>query len=118
MTFRGVVGTQEQSLSAIYRRTNFLHRDQVLNGQVSASNINRPAYDARTFQISGSLEQPTNLIFQQPWTWSAGAELLASAERDTVGTTAIPRRGQFRIGALHPTPYFDGHEHLIDPPPG
>src|SRR3546814_498388 len=37
MTFCGVVGTQEQSLSAIYRRNNFLHRDLVLNGQVSAS---------------------------------------------------------------------------------
>src|SRR3546814_6440643 len=67
MTFRGVVGTQEQSLSAIYRRNNFLHRDQVLNGQVSASNINRSAYDARTFQISGRLEQQTNIIFQKTW---------------------------------------------------
>src|SRR3546814_5748760 len=118
MTFRGVVGTHEQSLSAIYRRNNFLHRDQVLNGQVSASNINRSAYDARTFQISGSLEQQTDIIFQKTWTWSVGAELLASDERDTVGTTAIPRRRTFLIGALPLSLNYDGSEDLLDPTSG
>lgn len=118
MTFRGVAGTQEQSLSAVYRRNNFRKRDQVLNGQISASNINRDAYDAKTFQISGSLEQQTNLIFQKKWTWSVGAELVASEERDTVGPLATSRRRTFFIGALPLSLNYDGSNDLLDPSKG
>lgn len=118
MTFRGVAGTQEQSLAAIYRRSNFRKRDQVLNAQISASNINRDAYDAKTFLISGSLERQTNLIFQRPWTWSVGAELLASDERDTVGPAATPRERIFLIGALPLSINYDGSNDLLDPSSG
>jgi translocation and assembly module TamA len=118
MTFRGVAGTQEQSLAAIFRRSNFRKRDQVLNAQISASNINRDAYDAKTFLISGSLERQTNLIFQRPWTWSVGAELLASEERDTVGPDATPRERVFLIGALPLSVSYDGSDDLLDPSRG
>lgn len=118
MTFRGVAGTQEQSLAAIYRRNNFRKRDQVLNGQISASNINRDAYDAKTFQVSASLERQTNLIFQRKWTWSAGAELIASEERDTVGPLATSRRRTFFIGALPLNLNYDGSDDLLDPQKG
>jgi len=118
MTFRGVAGTQEQSLAAIFRRSNFRKRDQVLNAQISASNINRDAYDAKTFLISGSLERQTNLIFQRPWTWSVGAELLASDERDTVGPAATPRERVFLIGALPLSVSYDGSDDLLDPSSG
>lgn len=118
VTFRGVAGTQEQSLAAIVRRNNFRKRDQVLSGQISASNIDRDAYDARTFQISGSLEQQTNLIFQKKWTWSVGAELVASDERDTVGPLATSRRRTFFIGALPLSLNYDGSNDLLDPAKG
>lgn len=118
MTFRGVAGTQEQSVAAIYRRNNFRKRDQVLNAQVSASNIDRDAYDAKTLQVSGSLERQTNLIFQRKWTWSVGAELLASDERDSVGPLATPRRRTFFIGALPLSLAYDGSDDLLDPKRG
>lgn len=118
MTFRGVAGTQEQSIAAIYRRNNFRKRDQVLNGQISASNIDRDAYDAKTFQISGSLEQQTNIIFQKKWTWSVGAELSASEEEDTVGPLATPRERTFFIAALPLSLAYDGSDDLLDPSKG
>lgn len=118
MTFRGVVGTQEQSVAAIYRRNNFRKRDQALNAQISASNIDRDAYDAKTFLISGSLERQTNFIFQRKWTWSVGAELLASDERDTTGPLATPRRRTFFIGALPLSLSYDGSDNLLDPTSG
>lgn len=118
MTFRGVAGTQEQSVAAIYRRSNFRKRDQVLNAQVAASNISRQAYDAKTLLLSGSLERQANLIFQRKWTWSAGAEVLASDERDTVGTTGIARRRTFFIGALPLSLNYDGSDDLLDPSRG
>lgn len=118
MTFRGVAGTQEQSVAAIFRRNNFRKRDQVLNAQISASNLDRDAYDAKTFLISGSLERQTNLIFQRKWTWSVGAELLASDERDSSGPLAMPRRRTFFIGALPLSLSYDGSDDLLDPARG
>ncbi|MCF8707047.1 BamA/TamA family outer membrane protein [Rhizorhapis sp. SPR117] len=118
MTFRGVAGTQEQSLSAIYRRNNYKRRDQVLHAQVSASNINRAAYDAKTLQVSASIERQTNIIFQKAWTWSAGAELLTSDERDSIGVDAISQRRTFFIAALPLNLIHDGSDDLLNPARG
>jgi translocation and assembly module TamA len=116
VTIRGIVGTLEQSLGAVLRQSNFGKRDQVLNGRISASNINRKAYDARTFEIAGSIERQTNIIWQKKWTWSAGFELLASDERDiaALGT----RRQRFFIGALPAALAYDGSNDLLDPTRG
>lgn len=118
VTFRGVAGTQEQLVSATFRRNNFQARDRVLNAQVVAANIDRKAYQARTFSISGSLERQTNIIFQKKWTWSLGAELLASDERDVVGETNTARRRTFFIGALPANLAYDGSDDLLDPTRG
>ena len=45
----------------------------------------------KTFSLSGSLERQTNIFFQKTWTWSLGAELLASDERDVIAATGAPR---------------------------
>lgn len=118
MTFRGVLGTQEQLISATLRRNNFQARDRVLNAQISAANINREAYDARTFAVSASLERQTNIIFQKKWTWSLGGELIASDERDVVGTTGQSRRRTFFIGALPASLNYDGSDDLLNPMKG
>jgi len=118
VTFRGVAGTQEQLLGANLRRNNFRARDQVLTAQISAANINRDAYNARTFSIGGGIERQTNIIWQKKWVWSVGVELLASDERDTIGVTAIPRRRTFFIGALPGTLAYDGTDDLLNPQRG
>jgi len=64
VTFRGVAGTREQVVSAILRRNNFRRRDQVLNAQIAATNVDRPAYDARTFTLTGGIERQSNIIWQ------------------------------------------------------
>src|SRR5690606_33747777 len=56
VTFRGVAGTREQSLSASLRRNNFMRRDQVLTAQIAAANVDRPAFNARTFVVAGGIE--------------------------------------------------------------
>ena len=53
VTFRGVIGTQEQLVGAVLRRNNFLRRDQVLTAQFAVSHIDRAAYDARTTILVG-----------------------------------------------------------------
>ncbi|MEG3084866.1 autotransporter assembly complex family protein [Sphingomonas sp. PB2P12] len=118
LTVRGVLGTQEQLGSIVFRRNNFEARDRVLTFQASGVHTNRDAYDAKTFTLAGSLERQTNIFFQKTWTWSVGAELLASDERDVIVSTGAPRRRTFFIGALPTTLNYDGSDDLLNPTRG
>ena len=115
LTLRAVAGTQEQSASASLRRNNFRKRDQVLTALVSASNVDRKAYAARTFLLSGGIERQSNFIWQKKWTYSLGAELIASDERDTIQATGDQRRRTFFIGAIPASLAYDGTDDLLDP---
>lgn len=118
LTLRGVLGTQEQSASTIFRRNNFRRRDRVLNGQLAFSNVKRDAYQATSLSLSGSLERQTNIIFQKAWVWSLGAELTLSDERDLYGASLIPRRRTYLIAATPLSLNYDGSDDLLDPTRG
>lgn len=118
LTLRGVLGTQEQLASVIFRRNNFRGRDRILTASLTASNLKRNAYQARTFGLAASLERQTNIFFQKKWTWSLGGELLASDERDVIVTTGAPRRRTYFIGALPTTLTYDGSDDLLNPSRG
>lgn len=118
VTFRGVIGTQEQLVGAVLRRNNFLRRDQVLTAQLAVSHIDRAAYDARTTLLAGAVERQTNLIWQKKWTWSVGAELVATDERDVDLDSGMTRRRTFFIGALPASLSYDGSNDLLDPTVG
>ncbi len=118
LTLRGVLGTQEQLGSVVFRRSNFHGRDRLLTAQIAAAHVNRDAYDARTFSLSGSLERQTNIFFQKTWIWSLGAELLASDERDVIASTGQPRRRTFLIAALPTSLNYDGSDDLLNPTRG
>jgi translocation and assembly module TamA len=120
LTLRGVLAEQEQRLTATLRRANFGERDRVLNAEISFAHLDQPAYNARTGGISASVERQTNLIFQKSWTWSLGAELLLSRERDLYafdgnGSPARERERTFVIAALPTSLNFDGSDDLLDP---
>lgn len=115
---RAVGGTQEQLINLVYRRNNFMTRDRVLTAQVLASNINRNAFEARTFLVAGSLERQTNLIFQKKWTWSVGGELVLTDERDGRARVIGGARRTFFIAALPTSLTYDGSDDLLDPSKG
>ncbi len=118
LTLRGVLGTEEQLASAIYRRNNFHDRDHVLTGQFVVSNLVRDAYRAKSVSLSGSLERQTTIFFQKKWTWSLGAEVTASDERDTILATGAPRKQIYYVGALPTSLSYDGSNDLLDPTHG
>lgn len=118
LTLRGVLGEQEQAAAVVFRRNNFGGRDRVLTGQLSATNLNRVAFQATTFSLSGSLEQQTTIFFQKQWTWSVGAELAASDERDVIVATGASRRRTFFIAALPTSLSYDGSDDLLNPAKG
>ncbi|HMI41255.1 MAG TPA: BamA/TamA family outer membrane protein [Sphingomicrobium sp.] len=118
LTVRGVVGTQEQLAAVSFRRNNFRQRDQVLNAQISASNVDRKAFAAKTLLLSGGIERQSNFIWHKKWTWSLGGELALSDERDTIESTGEARRRKFFIAAVPATLGYDGSDDLLDPTKG
>ncbi|VXC42619.1 autotransporter assembly complex protein TamA [Sphingomonas sp. AX6] len=118
LTLRGVLGTKEQLAGIIFRRSNFHGRDRVLTGQITAAHLERDAYEADTVSISGSLERQTNIFFQKTWTWSLGAELVATDERDVIVDTGEARRRTYFIGALPTSLNYDGSDDLLNPTRG
>ena len=118
VTIRGIAGTQEQLASVSLRRNNFRRRDQILTAQIAASNLDREAFEAKTFTLAAGIERQTNIIWQKEWTWSFGAELIASDERDTSLATGQNRRRTFFIGALPTSLGYDGSDDLLDPKRG
>ena len=118
LTVRGVVGTQEQVAAVSFRRNNFRRRDQVLNAQASASNVDRDAFAAKTLLLSGGIERQSNFIWHKKWTWSLGGELALSDERDTIESTGEARRRKFFIAAVPGSLGYDGSNDLLDPTKG
>jgi len=113
-----VLATQEQSGSIAYRRNNYRRRDNVLNGRMALSVVDRPAFKAQTFSVAANIERQSNLIYQKRWSWSAGIELLASRETDITGPAATTDRETFFIGALPGSVTFDASDDLLDPTRG
>lgn len=118
LTLRGVVGTLEQQAYGVLRKSNFKKRDVVMSARLGAVNINRSAYDARTVELGFGLERQSNIIWQKRWTWSGGAEFLATDERDmTAGLLATTRR-TYLIAAAPFTLGYDRSNDLLDPTSG
>lgn len=115
---RGVVGTREQLVGATFRRNNFRGRDQVLTADLYGNTVQRDAYNARTVAFAGSFEKVTTLLFQKPWTWSLGLELVASSEREKRLKGVITPRRTYLTAALPLRAAFDGSDDLLDPSRG
>jgi len=118
LTVRGVLGTREQLGSVVFRRSNVGGRDRVLTAQTAVSHTERDAYEADTFLLSGTIERQSTIFFQKTWTWSLGAELVASDERDVELATGLPRRRTFFIAATPVSLGYDRSDDLLNPSRG
>ena len=118
LTVRGVAGTQEQLVSAELRRSNFRRRDQVLDILALASNVDRDAYRAKTIQLSALIERQSNIIWRKKWTWSYGADLIATDERGIFDDPTNKETRTFFIAALPVSLRYDGSNDLLDPTTG
>jgi translocation and assembly module TamA len=118
LTLRGILGSREQLAGVQFRRSNFLQRDQTLDVQFTGSHQKFDAYEARTVLLAGHIERLSNFIWQKTWTWSYGAQLLATDERGVFSPDGIKGTRTFFIAALPLTLGYDGSDNLLDPTRG
>jgi translocation and assembly module TamA len=90
----------------------------VLNLQASAGHQKFDAYEAKTILLSGDIERQSNFIWHKKWTWTYGAELLATDENGVFDTSGTKETRTFLIAALPLSLGYDGSDSLLDPTRG
>lgn len=116
---RGVAGTQEQLAGTTVRFNNFHGRDRVLTIDAYASNMDNDAFDAETVSLIGTYEQLSTLLFQRPFSYGAGLELVVTNERDQrIKIAPLPPRETYLIAALPVHAQWDTSDDLLDPSEG
>src|SRR5690606_17152271 len=115
---RGIAGTQEQLFGVTFRKNNFGGRDKILTVDAFASTIDYDAYDARTVSLVGTYERVSTLLFQKPFSYSAGLELVATGERQRDANGDLGPRQTFFIAAVPLFAQLDTSNDLLDPTNG
>ncbi|WP_375291443.1 autotransporter assembly complex family protein [Qipengyuania sp.] len=115
---RGIAGTQEQLGGVTVRFNNFGGRDKVLTFDAYASTQDNAAFEARTVAFRASFERLSNLLFQKPFSWALGTEVLYTDERNRV-ISGIPRdRQEYFIAGIFGRATIDTSDDLLDPTRG
>ena len=111
-----IAGTQEQGLSASFRRQNAGRRDRTVTFTAAANHSSYDAFDAFTGTLSGRISYDSTPIWQKKFTYAYGFELTGTnesvfdfadfqRERRTYGVAALPGQVQFDTSddLLNPT---------------
>ena len=115
---RGIAGTQEQLGGVTVRFNNFHGRDQVLTFDAYASAQDNAAYQANTVGLTANFERLSNLLFQKPFSWAIGAELLYTDERNQIVNDIVRPRQEYLIAGIHGSATIDTSDSLLDPTRG
>ena len=118
LVLTAVAGTQQQRLAATFRRSNAGQRDRTLETGVDVSHEKRDAFDARTFNLSARLSRASTPIWQKRWTYSVGAELVATDESRVLAGDTERTRATYFIAALPGQLGFDASDSLLNPTRG
>ncbi len=118
LTLRGLYGTQQSLAGITFQRSDFRLRDQSLQLVAQVSHETLDAYDADIAQLSATLARSSTPIWQKVWTWSFGAEALASDETGYDPALAETVRRTYEIVALPLQAQYDRSDDLLNPTRG
>lgn len=114
----GVIGTQEQGLSGIFRRSNAGQRDRTVQLIASVNHSDFAAYESYTGTLSARISRDSTPIWQKRWTYFYGAELVASNEDRYNFSRGLRDRGTYLIAALPGFLGYDRSDNLLNPTRG
>lgn len=109
------LGTQEQGVSAIFRRSNAGRRDRTFQLVAEATRSNYAAIDAYTGRVAVLWSYDTTPIWRKKLTYAFGAQWLVSAEDDYDFDLGDRRRRTFYIAGLNGELGLDLTDDLLDP---
>ncbi|WP_397576426.1 autotransporter assembly complex family protein [Sphingorhabdus sp.] len=118
LTAAGVVGTKEQAASISVARANAGRRDRNIDISLTALHSNYDAFEAYTGRLAGTMSFVSTPIWQKKFTWSIGAEILATSEDQFDFARGLRDRQTFYVAALPGQVGFDRSDNLLDPTKG
>jgi translocation and assembly module TamA len=112
-----VAGTQEQSVSLSFRRSNAGKRDRTVLALIEAGRRDYAAFRGYTARLSGLISRESTPIWQKRWTWAYGAELIATNE--ALGREPrLSLRDAYFLGGLTGQLGYDRSDSLLNPTKG
>ena len=111
-------GTQTQALGATFRRSNAGQRDRTFQAAATVSRQRYDAYNAETVDLTASISRQSTPIWQKRWTYSIGAEILATRETPFVADDPSRPHSIYYIAALPLQGGYDRSDSLLNPTSG
>ena len=115
LTVAGVLGTQEQAASVAFARANAGRRDRNIEISLSALHSTYDAFEAYTGRLGATMAFVSTPIWQKKFTWSIGAEILATSEDAFELSRGLRDRRIYYVAALPAQVGFDRSNDLLDP---
>jgi translocation and assembly module TamA len=112
-----IAGTQEQLLRVRLRRNNWKKRDRSLFVQAEAGRRDLPAFKGYTTRLLAQAARESTPIWQKVWTYSVGAELIATNEAQT-GFPRLSISDAFFLAGVNAQLGYDRSNSLLDPTKG
>ena len=112
-----VAGTQEQSLRVGFRRNNWKKRDRSLLFEAEAGRRDLLAFKGYTARLRAQIARESTPIWQKVWTYTLGAELIATNEQQ-VGFPKLSVKDAFFLAGVSAQIGYDRSNSLLDPTKG
>lgn len=115
---QAAAGTQEQALSATFRRANAGRRDRTIELSAEAFRSDYEAYSAYTGRIAARLSRDSTPLWQKRLTYAIGVEALATGETDFEAASGIRTRRTYYVAGASGQAGLDVTDDLLNPTTG
>lgn len=118
LSVMAIAGTQEQAARVAFRRSNAGKRDRTFLLSAEARRADFEAFEALTGRIAARLSYDSTPIWQKPFTWAIGAELIGTREEAFDPEFGDRRNRNYLVGGLTGEVGIDRTDSLLDPTRG
>ncbi|RDC61282.1 hypothetical protein HME9302_02503 [Alteripontixanthobacter maritimus] len=115
---QAVLGTQEQGAGVTFRRSNAGRRDRSFTAVAEALRSDYEAFEALTGRLAARVSYDSTPLWQKPFTYAYGVQLLGTIEDDFNVETQEREDRTFFIGGLTGQIGIDRSDSLLNPTKG